>query len=68
MVMAVCMDSIAGIGRMESTTLVSSIMAVTAAIGSGITRTGQSRVNGTSKKGSTRAVPGTLCVVGWQTL
>ena len=49
MVMAVRMDSVAGIGRMESTTLVRSIMAETAAIGSGITRTGQSSLNGTTK-------------------
>ena len=49
MVMAVGMDSFAGIGRMESTTLVRTIMAVTAAIGSCITRTGQSSVKRTSK-------------------
>ena len=49
MVMAVSMDSFAGMGRMESTTLVRRIMAVTAAIGSCITRTGQSSVKGTTK-------------------
>ena len=49
MVMAVGMDSIAGIGSMESTALVSTIMAVTAAMGSGITRTGQSSVKMTTK-------------------
>ena len=49
MVVAIGMDSIAGIGRMESTRLVRWIMAVTAAIGSGIRRTGQSAVNGTTK-------------------
>ena len=49
MVMAVGMDSVAGIWRMESTTLVRSIMAVAAAIGSRITRTGQSSVKGTTK-------------------
>ena len=48
MVMAVGMDSIAGIGRMECTTLVSTIMAVTAAMGSIIPRTGQSSVNMTT--------------------
>ena len=49
MVMAVSMDSFAMIMRMESTSLVSSIMAVTAAMGSCITRTGQSRVKWTTK-------------------
>ncbi len=49
MVVAVCMDSVALIGRMEGTALVSSIMTVPAAIGSCITRTGQSTVNMTSK-------------------
>ena len=49
MVMAVGMDSVAWIGRMESTALVSTIITVCAAIGSGITRTGQSSVNGTTK-------------------
>ena len=49
MVMAVSMDSVAWIGRMESTTFVRTIMAVSAAIGSCITRTGQSSMNGTSK-------------------
>ncbi len=49
MVVAVGMDSIAVIGRMEGTGLVSTIMAVTAAMGSGITRTGQSAVNMTTK-------------------
>ena len=49
MVMAVGMDSVARIGRMESTGLVSTIMAVRAAIVSCIARTGQSAVNGTTK-------------------
>ena len=49
MVMAVGMDSIAWIGRLDATTLVSTIMAFSAAIGSGITRTGQSTMNGTTK-------------------
>ena len=42
-------DLAAGIVTMERTGLVSSIMAECAAIGSGITRTGQSTVNMTSK-------------------
>ncbi len=42
-------DSAAGIMTMECTTLVSSIMADGAAIGSGITRTGQSAVKVTPK-------------------
>ena len=55
MVMAVSMDSIAWIWRIvhtplkESTSLVRTIMAVGAAIGSIITRTGQSSGNGTTK-------------------
>ncbi len=49
MVVAVRMDSIAVIVRMESTTLVSSIMADGAAIGSCITWTGQSSMNMTTK-------------------
>ena len=68
MVVAIGMDSIALIGRMERTGLVRWIMAVSAAIGSGITRTGQSAVNMTPKEGSIRAVPVTLCVVGWQSV
>ena len=44
-------DSTAGIGTMESTALVSTIMAESAAIGSRITRTGQSAVNVTSTEG-----------------
>ena len=49
MVMAVGMDSVARIMRMESTGFVRGIMAVTAAMGSCITRTGQSSVNMTTK-------------------
>ncbi len=47
--LANCTDSAAGIMTMEGTALVSGIMAGSAAIGSGITRTGQSAVNGTTK-------------------
>ena len=53
MMMANGMVFVAGIMTMEGTTLVSTIMTDCAAIGSGITRTGQSTLNGTSKKGST---------------
>ena len=42
-------DSAAWIMTMERTALVSAIMADSAAIGSGIRRTGQSTVNGTTK-------------------
>ena len=49
MVMAVRMDSIAWIGRMECTALLSTMMAESAAMGSIITRTGQSRMKGATK-------------------
>ena len=49
MMMANSMVFFALIGTVEGTRLVSTIMSVRAAIGSGITRTGQSSVNGTTK-------------------
>jgi len=49
MMVANRMVFVAGIMTMEGTGLVSTIMTVGAAIGSGITRTGQSTVNGTTK-------------------
>ena len=57
--MANGMDFPALIMTVEGTALVSTIMTVSAAIGSGITRTGQSTVKMTAKEGSTR-VPGAL--------
>ena len=50
MLMENSMDSAAGIMTVEGTTLVSTIMADSAAIGSGIDRTGQSTMNRTAKR------------------
>ena len=55
---------VARIMTMESTALVSTIMTVRAAIGSGITRTGQSTVNWTSK----RVVQGSPRTPLWQSV
>ena len=52
MLLAKSTDPAAGIMAMESTALVSSIMTVSAAIGSIITRTGQSTMNGTGTANS----------------
>ena len=49
MMMAKRMVFVAGMMPVDCTRLVSTIMTYSAAIGSGITRTGQSAMNGTSK-------------------
>ena len=58
MLLAKSTDPAAGIMAMESTALVSSIMTVSAAIGSIITRTGQSTMNGTGTEISNN----TMCI------